>query len=111
MKKDKKIKLEVVKDNFSTIEVRLHDTSIDNVFISEISLSELGEIYDSLDVRLKTLDFAYFCDNLNRFEDSVVEYIINKQNDVVESVCTCMAFHKSDECYKLGCKVHRSDEV
>ena len=28
-----------------------------------------------------------------------------------DSVCTCMAFHKSDECYKLGCKAHRSGEV
>lgn len=30
---------------------------------------------------------------------------------VIKSVCTCMAFHKSDECYKLGCKVHRRDEA
>ena len=22
-------------------------------------------------------------------------------------ICTCMAFHRSDECYKLGCKVER----
>ena len=34
-----------------------------------------------------------------------------QQADVIKSVCTCMAFHKSDECYKLGCKAHRSDEV
>jgi len=35
---------------------------------------------------------------------------LHKAN-VIKSVCTCIAFHKSDECYKLGCKAHRSDEV
>jgi hypothetical protein len=30
---------------------------------------------------------------------------------VVKSVCTCIAFHKNDECYEFGCKVHRSNEV
>jgi hypothetical protein len=34
-----------------------------------------------------------------------------QQADVIKSVCTCIAFHKSDECYKLGCKAHRSDGV
>jgi hypothetical protein len=34
---------------------------------------------------------------------------ILRQPPVTKSVCTCMAFHKSDECYKLGCKAHRSD--
>jgi len=26
-------------------------------------------------------------------------------------VCTCMALHRSDECYKLGCKVHRNKNM
>ena len=30
---------------------------------------------------------------------------------VISSVCTCLAFHKSDECYKLGCKAHRNDKM
>jgi hypothetical protein len=34
-----------------------------------------------------------------------------RKDAVIKSVCDCMAFHKSDECYKLGCKAHRSDEV
>lgn len=79
MKKDKKIRLKVVKDNFTTIDVELHNTESDEITSYEFGLTELGSIYDSLDTRLKTLDFAYFCNNLNRFEDSVVEYIINKQ--------------------------------
>jgi len=32
------------------------------------------------------------------------------QGGVVKAVCTCTAFHKSDECYELGCKVHRNDD-
>lgn len=48
---------------------------------------------------------------------SVLRYITELENavlpqiNVIKSVCTCMAFHKSDECYKLGCKTHRRDEV
>jgi hypothetical protein len=34
-----------------------------------------------------------------------------RQPLVIKSVCTCMAFHKSDECYKLGCKAHRSEQL
>jgi hypothetical protein len=33
------------------------------------------------------------------------------QPPVIGSVCTCIAFHKSDECYRLGCKAHRKDDV
>jgi hypothetical protein len=33
------------------------------------------------------------------------------QSSVIGSVCTCIAFHKSDECYNLGCKAHRVDKV
>ena len=31
-------------------------------------------------------------------------------NDFIKKfdvICTCIAFHMTDECYKLGCKKHR----
>jgi hypothetical protein len=39
------------------------------------------------------------------------QYVALLQPPVIGSVCTCLAFHKSDECYKLGCKKHRNDSV
>ena len=42
--------------------------------------------------------------------DLVIEAALH-QPPVSSSVCTCMAFHKSDECYKLGCKAHRGGDV
>jgi hypothetical protein len=47
----------------------------------------------------------------NEVIDWMEEYAALRQPPVIGSVCTCIAFHKSDECYKLGCKVHRIDNV
>ena len=58
-------------------------------------------------------DYQYTEENRDLMRDDL-DKVINqalRQPPVIKSVCTCMAFHKSDECYKLGCKAHRSDEV
>ena len=37
------------------------------------------------------------------FSYSVLNNLIKK----LDNTCTCMAFHMTDECYKLGCKKNR----
>jgi hypothetical protein len=66
--------------------------------------NELPNIYHARQIELSDVQQAM---------EEYAQYKVNELNksDVIKSVCTCMAFHKSDECYKLGCKAHRSDEV
>lgn len=33
--------------------------------------------------------------------------ILNGLVKKFDTICTCIAFHKTDECYKLGCKKDR----
>ena len=49
----------------------------------------------------------YFLTNdktqFEHFSYTVLNNLIKK----LDTTCTCIAFHKTDECYKLGCKQYR----
>lgn len=38
----------------------------------------------------------------------IAEYQKRKYSEENRIKCECIAFHESDECFKLGCKVHRN---
>lgn len=49
-----------------------------------------------------------FVKNWNGSTNSVFgQLLAEKMEQINNKICTCLGLHKSDECYKLGCKVHR----
>jgi len=51
------------------------------------------------------IDFGSFDDFMNK-EKYIREWATSCEEE--KDICDCLAFHMSDECYKLGCKKYRT---
>jgi len=68
------------------------------IHLSEQELKDLKSIRD------------YFLTNDETTFEHFSYSVLNNLLKNLDTTCTCVAFHMTDECYKLGCKKNRTNK-